>query len=244
MLAPSATTSGPMPSPGRTATVSERTRGEEVRPSARADARRMRGFVGGDRYIFPEQKSELVDPVQQTVSGKRIDRERVRRSVGQRRALRGEIDGHPCARRFRQLVDEACIRSGSKGDWEQAVLERVVPEDIGEAGADDGAEAEVEQCPWRVLARRAAAKVVAGDEDRCINRDRRIKGKVNTRLSALIDSPVSEEMRAQSAALDRLEKARRNDLIGVYVFGRQHDAGRRERREWLHRCRRHDRLRT
>ena len=50
-------------------------------------------------------------------------------------------------------------------DRQDAVLEAVVVEDVGEAGRDDAADAEIQQRPGRVLARRAAAEILAGDED-------------------------------------------------------------------------------
>ena len=53
-----------------------------------------------------------------------------------------------------------------QNDREQAVLERVAAEDVGEAGGDDGLEAVVLQRPHGVLARGAGAEVGAGDQDR------------------------------------------------------------------------------
>ena len=50
-------------------------------------------------------------------------------------------------------------------DRQQAVLERVAPEDVGERGADHRAEAEAGERPRRVLARGAAAEVVARQQD-------------------------------------------------------------------------------
>ena len=53
---------------------------------------------------------------------------------------------------------------GRQDHGQQAVLEAVVVEDVGEAGGDHAADAEVQQRPGRVLAARAAAEVVAGDQ--------------------------------------------------------------------------------
>jgi hypothetical protein len=44
------------------------------------------------------------------------------------------------------------VRGWRKSDGQQSRLERVVAENVGEAGADDGAKAEIEQRPRRVLA--------------------------------------------------------------------------------------------
>eukprot|EP00955_Chlamydomonas_euryale_P085067 364050-Chlamydomonas_euryale.AAC.18 len=51
-------------------------------------------------------------------------------------------------------------------DWQHAVLEAVVEEDVGKRRRDDCANAKVMQRPRRMLARRPAPKVVARDEDR------------------------------------------------------------------------------
>lgn len=50
-------------------------------------------------------------------------------------------------------------------DGQQAVLVAVVEEDVGEAGGDHGAKAKLVQRPGRVLARGAAAEVLAREQD-------------------------------------------------------------------------------
>ena len=64
-----------------------------------------------------------------------------------------------------QLREQRRVGVRLDGDRQQAVLERVVPEDVGERGADHGPEAEAGERPGRVLARGAAAEVVAGEQD-------------------------------------------------------------------------------
>src|ERR1700693_258007 len=110
--------------------------------------------------------------------GERINGERVRRSVGERRGLRLQVNRHMRAWRHRELFQQRRVRGGRKSDGKQSRLERVVSEDVGEAGADDGAKAEIEQCPWRVLAGSAAAEVVARDKDRRAACVRRIQRKL------------------------------------------------------------------
>ena len=82
------------------------------------------------------------------------------------------------------------------------------------------------------------------DEDRCATRVWRVERKLRSRPPLLVQPPVGKEMRAEAAAIDCLEKARRNDLVGIHVFSGQHDAARCERSEWLHHLRAHERLRT
>ena len=50
-------------------------------------------------------------------------------------------------------------------DRQQSVFERVVAEDIGEGGGDDRADAPAGQRPGGMLARGAAAEVIAGQQD-------------------------------------------------------------------------------
>jgi hypothetical protein len=64
----------------------------------------------------------------------------------------------------------ACEQQGfdllfAEADEDDAVLAGVGEEDVGECGRDDGAEAVVAERPGGVLAARAAAEVLAGDED-------------------------------------------------------------------------------
>lgn len=51
-------------------------------------------------------------------------------------------------------------------DRQQAVLQRVVEEDVGEAARDDRAESQAVSAPRRVLARRPAGEVIAGKQHR------------------------------------------------------------------------------
>ncbi len=57
------------------------------------------------------------------------------------------------------------VRLGIHDDRQEAVLQRIGSEDVGDRGRDHRAEAVIEQSPRRVFARRAAGEIVAGDED-------------------------------------------------------------------------------
>ncbi len=50
-------------------------------------------------------------------------------------------------------------------DGQKAVLQGIAAEDIGNLRADDGAKPIIEQRPWRMLARRAAAEIAAGHQN-------------------------------------------------------------------------------
>src|SRR5262249_330945 len=63
------------------------------------------------------------------------------------------------------VVEQFLQVLGRDLDRQQAVLEAVVVEDVAERGRDHAADAEIHQRPGRVLAARAAAEIVARDQD-------------------------------------------------------------------------------
>src|SRR5262249_60294527 len=63
----------------------------------------------------------------------------------------------------RGVVDQLVDFLLRQGDRQNAVLEPVVVEDVGEGRADDAAEAEIEQRPGRVLAAGAASEILPRD---------------------------------------------------------------------------------
>jgi hypothetical protein len=79
--------------------------------------------------------------------------------------LRFQIDGHRGVGAATGVIHQLVEVFLADDDRQNAVLEAVVVEDVGEAGGDHAADAEIEQRPGRVLARGAAAEIVAGDED-------------------------------------------------------------------------------
>ena len=81
---------------------------------------------------------------------------------------------------------------------QQAVLEAVGAEDVGELGADDGLEAEILQRPRRVFARGAAADVAAGDEDRARPALRAVQREVGLRIAGGVVAPVGEQVFAEA----------------------------------------------
>jgi hypothetical protein len=113
----------------------------------------------------PEQVAELVQTFQQAALVEGIDGEGDRLAAGQRYRLRGEVDGDFCLRRGFCQPGQLCGDFQLDYYGQQPVLQRIVAEDIGEGGANHGAEAMIQQRPGRVLARRAAAKVATHDQD-------------------------------------------------------------------------------
>src|SRR6187402_1366603 len=107
-------------------------------------------------------------------------------------------------------------------DGEQAVLQRVAAEDVGDLAGDHRLDAVIEQCPRRVLTRRAAAEVVAGDENRAAARVGLVQweGGIVAAIGGV--APVFEAMLAQAGAFGRGKETRRDDPVGVDVLVAQH----------------------
>ena len=81
---------------------------------------------------------------------------------------------------------------------QQAVLQAVGAEDVGELGADDGLEAEILQRPGRVFARRAAADVAAGDQDGGALRFGLVEREIRLRIAGGVVAPVGEQVLAEA----------------------------------------------
>ena len=105
-------------------------------------------------------------------------------------------------------------------DRQDAVLEAIVVEDVGEVGRDHAADAEVEQRPGRVLARRAAAEIVAGDDDRRLSVGGLVENEVGVLGAILAIAHFGEQTRAEAGALDRLEILLGDDHVGVDIVDR------------------------
>src|SRR6185503_15589195 len=149
--------SGPMPSPGSTATFMSEVPGE-LRFSPRLER--------ADLVRVPQRQADLVEAVQQAVLAERIDVEvEALRVVEGRHALPLEIDAQPEAGERSRVVKQLVDLGLRQRDRQEAVLQRVVLEDLAERGRDDGLEAVVAQRPGRVLARGADAEVAARQQD-------------------------------------------------------------------------------
>ena len=83
-------------------------------------------------------------------------------------------------------------------DRQQPVLERIVAEDVGDLGADHGAKAKIEQRPGRVLARRAAAEITAGDQYRAAGGLRAIQRKLGLDRAIGTEAPVRKQLPTKS----------------------------------------------
>src|SRR5690606_6611408 len=91
-------------------------------------------------------------------------------------------------------------------DRQNAVLEAVVVENIGERRCDDAAEAVVQNRPWRVLAGRAAAEVGAGQQHFSALVTRFVQVEFRNDVALLIPSPFAGQELAEAASLDSFKE--------------------------------------
>jgi hypothetical protein len=119
------------------------------------------------------------------------------------------------------------VHVGRHDDGQQRILQRILLENVGEAGADHGAEAELRERPRGVLAGAAAAEVIAGQQNLRAFAARRVEDEVGF-LPIGIVAPVVEELLVEPFLRDGLQKARGDDLIGIDVVDQERNEARFE----------------
>lgn len=187
-------------------------------PRREAGLRRPCLLERADCGLLQQQIPELIHTLEQALAGKGFDFEGDGGAIGQFDARGLQIDNDLAA--F-EAGDALPVGVGDD-DGQHAVLERVVAEDVGDAGGDHRADAVVVQRPGRVFARRAAAEVAAGGEDAGAAQFGAMQGEVGALVAFGVEAPVGEAALADAGALRGGEEARGDDLVGVDVFLRQH----------------------
>src|SRR5581483_311438 len=167
-------------------------------------------LVAPDRRAVPLDEADLVEAVDQHVLDERVELEPVGEALAAD-LLRAHVDLEARGRLLVGEVDEVLDLRRRELDRQDPGLERVGAEDVAEARRDHGAEAGVADRPRRVLARRPAAEVRAGDQHRRAVKTGLVEEEV--RFAA----PVEEQERAVAGALDPLQELLRDDLVGVDV---------------------------
>ena len=107
--------------------------------------------------------------------------------------LRFKVNLYLCLRRCLHKAEQLAVRLSVHLNWQQAIFERVVAENIGEVSADHGAEAETCQRPDRVFARAARAEVMPCQLDLRALRLRLIQDEIRARRALRVIAPVVEE---------------------------------------------------
>jgi hypothetical protein len=119
---------------------------------------------------------------------------------------------------------KASAASRCQHDREQAVLQAVLAIDVGEAPRDDDADIVGQHSPYRGLARRAGAEIVAGDQDAGLSELRLVEHEIGI-LAAIVAPPRAHEQQRPVVRLELAHRLHRCDLVGVDVVLRS--AGRR-----------------
>src|SRR5574343_819746 len=159
----SAVISGPMPSPGKTQifmVYSSCFSGEQPGLLGTALV-----FEGLDLVCVTQGQADIVPAVEQAFLAEGVDLESHRMAIRADHLLRRQINHQLVTRRCRDLLHDGLDFGGGQHDRQNAVLEAVVEENVGEGFGDDGLEPVVQQRPGRVLAGAAAAEVGTRDED-------------------------------------------------------------------------------
>ena len=179
----------------------------------RREPGRPRRLERGDLVRMVERQADVVEAVQQAVLAERLDLERVLQAVAVRDRLVLEVDasarspGSPFAQSAIVLHCSSGRRISSRPFFAEL---------LKKMSANDGAMIALKpyllERPGRVLARRAAAEVVAGHQDRAVGVLRAVQHEVRVVLA-----PALEEELAPAGPLDPLQVDGRDDLVGVDV---------------------------
>src|SRR5271157_40069 len=175
--------------------------------------------------------TQLVDAIHQAVLGEFIHRKfnASARRYGQ--DLVSQVDLH---RSVRARGEQLRMHVGRNHDRQQRILERVLLEDIGERGADHRAKSELRQRPRSVLARAAAAEIVARQQHLRALPARLVQDEIGMGVPLGVVPPVVEKLLVQPQLGNGLQEARGDDLVGVHVVDGERNHAAFEIRERLH----------
>ena len=107
-----------------------------------------------DRVAVLEREADVVPTIQQALAARCIDVEGKRKAaIGGAHQLLVEVYRQLEAREGGAVVKQAVNLRFRQADHQQAVVERIVVEDVAEGRRDHHTIAVLLQCPWRVFAR-------------------------------------------------------------------------------------------
>src|SRR5271157_1587964 len=175
--------------------------------------------------------TQLVDAIHQAVLGEFIHRKfnASARRYGQ--DLVSQVDLH---RSVRARGEQLRMHVGRNHDRQQRILERVLLEDIGERGADHRAKSELRQRPRSMLARAAAAEIVARQQHLRALPARLVQDEIGIGVPLGVVPPVVEKLLVQPQLGSGFQEARGDDLVGVHVVDGERNHAAFEIRERLH----------
>src|SRR6516164_5509339 len=123
------------------------------------------GLVAGDVGLVQQSHADLVEAVEQTVAAEGLHLEFLGEAEVVRDGLILEINRQVIGTVSVSVLSDALDGCFGQFDNQDSVVNGIVAEDVGERRRENHPEAEFTQCPCGVLARGAAAEVLAGDED-------------------------------------------------------------------------------
>src|SRR5262245_11823299 len=148
-------TSGPTPSPGRTAIFM----GSAEQPGLLGAAPLLERT---DLVRVAQGEPDLVEAVREAILAEGVDFETHRlAAVRSRDGLLFQVDDQPESRERGRFVEQSIDLVLGENHRQQAVLAGIVEKDVGVRGRDDRTEAVLGKGPGRVLARAAAAEILA-----------------------------------------------------------------------------------
>src|SRR5690606_9942557 len=160
---------------------------------------------------------DVVEAIQETVALEGVDLELDHAAIRAADFLRLQIYSQGGVGAPLGIVHQLVQLLGTYGDGQDAVLEAVVVENVGEAGGDHAAYAEIEKRPGRMLARGPAAEIVAGDQDLGVAVGRLVQNEIRIFRTVLIVAHLGKQALAEPGALDRLQIILGDDHVGVDI---------------------------
>lgn len=128
-----------------------------------------------------------------------------------------EIDGDFIARVFGGALKKIVRYGVADSDGQNAVLEAIVVEDIGETWGDDHAETVILQRPWSVLATRSATEVPPRQQHTRVAILGQIENKFRIIRPVVQVAPIEKKEFFIARSLNSFEELLRDNLIGIDV---------------------------
>ena len=185
------------------------------------------GFKSLDLVALAQREADVVKAVEQAILAEGLNIKRNLLALRLHDDLTLQVNREGVAGEGKALVEQLGHLRLRQRDGQQAVLEAVVKEDVGIAGRNDGAKAVLVQRPGRVLARGAAAEVLACQQDRrtCIARLVQHEVRVGfaavrvlTRKAGVQVAPGIKQVLAEACLSDRFKELLGDDRVGIDVL--------------------------
>lgn len=122
-------------------------------------------FVGGDFVDVHESQADVIETMEEAVTSEGFNFEGEAKSILIADLAGFQIDGEGVAILSVVFGEDQVDLFLGEADWEGAILEAVVVEDIGEGGGDDCADTEVFDGPDGMFAAGSISEIATGHQD-------------------------------------------------------------------------------